>query len=141
MHEYTSTPRIWGLTCPGFPEEISRARRWTLDILADCPRGDDAVLIVSELATNALVHTTSAANVFHVALIRSPHALMIAVTDQGGPDTSPRVEHPEDEATHGRGLGIVALLATHIRVEGNKTGRTITAELHLPRTREEAQRP
>lgn len=24
MHEYTSTNRVWGLTCPGFPEEISR---------------------------------------------------------------------------------------------------------------------
>ena len=138
MHEYTSTPRIWGLTCPGFPEEISRARRWTLDVLADCPRGDDAVLIVSELATNALVHTASKADVFHVALIRSPHVLAISVTDRGGPDTGPRVEHPDEGATNGRGLGIVALLATHVHVEGDQTRRTITAELHLPHAREAA---
>ena len=42
MHEYTSTARVWGLTCPGFPEEVSRARRWTRDILRGSPLAEDA---------------------------------------------------------------------------------------------------
>ncbi len=52
MHEYTCTARVWGLTCPGFPEEVSRARRWTRDILRGSPLAEDAELIVSELSAN-----------------------------------------------------------------------------------------
>ncbi|WP_432092935.1 ATP-binding protein [Streptomyces sp. bgisy100] len=133
--------RIWGLTCPGFPEEVRRARRWALDILGDCPKSDNAELIVSELATNALIHTASRSDVFHVALIRSAHVLAISVTDRGGTDSSPRVEHPDGDSLHGRGLGIVALLATHVHVEGDRTGRTITAEIRLPPAPPGAQWP
>lgn len=71
MHEYMSmgSVRVWGLTCPGFPEEVGRARRWTRDILSGHACVDDAALIVSELGTNALLYTASAKiGVFHVAL-------------------------------------------------------------------------
>jgi hypothetical protein len=44
---------------PGFPEEVSRARRWTRDILAGSPLAEDAELIVSELSANAVLHTAS----------------------------------------------------------------------------------
>ncbi|WP_078941475.1 hypothetical protein [Streptomyces cellulosae] len=67
MHEYTSTARVWGLTCPGFPEEVSRARRWTRDILRGSPLAEDAELIVSELSANG-GHTVTA------ELFTAPHA-------------------------------------------------------------------
>jgi len=133
MDEYTSKLRVWGLTCPGFPEEISRARRWTRDILTNSPHADDAALIVTELGANALVHTASGDDIgtFHVSLAVSALVIAISVTDSGSP-TAPRIKHPGTEATHGRGLGIVTALADNVEIHGDQLGRTITAELLLP---------
>ncbi|CAL2066726.1 protein of unknown function [Streptomyces murinus] len=66
--------QVWGLSCPGFPEEVSRARRWTRDILRGSPLADDAALIVSELSTNAIRHTASglACGSFHLAVATRP---------------------------------------------------------------------
>ncbi|MDX3747377.1 ATP-binding protein [Streptomyces sp. AK08-02] len=131
MHEYTSTARVWGLTCPGFPEEISRARRWTRDILRDSPMADDAELIVSELSTNAVLHTASGleAGSFHLALAVSAQVIALSVTDDGGTGTAPKVEHQGQEAEHGRGLGMVSAIAHRVVVHDSQGGYTVTAEL------------
>ncbi|MFD0251364.1 ATP-binding protein [Streptomyces sp. NPDC127113] len=131
MHEYTSTARVWGLTCPGFPEEVSRARRWTRDILRGSPLADDAELIVSELSANAILHTASgaASGSFHLALAVSPQVVALSVTDAGGTGISPKVEHQDQDAEHGRGLGMVTALAHRVVVHNSQAGHTITAEL------------
>jgi anti-sigma regulatory factor (Ser/Thr protein kinase) len=131
MHEYTSTARVWGLSCPGFPEEVSRARRWTRDILRGSPLADDAELIVSELSANAILHTASGqdSGVFHLALAVSPQVVALSVTDDGGTDSAPKVEHPDEEAMHGRGLGMVSALAHRVVVHDSHGGYTVTAEL------------
>ena len=131
MHEYMSTARVWGLTCPGLPEEISRARRWTRDILRDSPMADDAELIVSELSTNAVLHTASGleAGSFHLALAVSAQVIALSVTDDGSTGTAPKVEHRGQETEHGRGLGMVSALAHRVVVHGSQGGYTVTAEL------------
>lgn len=131
MHEYTSTARVWGLTCPGFPEEVSRARRWTRDILRGSPLADDAELIVSELSANAILHTASgaASGSFHLALAVSPQVVALSVTDAGGTGISPKVEHQDQDAEHGRGLGMVTALAHRVVVHNSQAGHTITVEL------------
>ncbi|MEU3887156.1 ATP-binding protein [Streptomyces sp. NPDC029041] len=131
MHEYTSTVRVWGLTCPGFLEEVSRARRWTRDILRGSPLADDAELIVSELSANAILHTASgtASGSFHLALAVSPQVVALSVTDAGGTSMSPKVEHQGQDAEHGRGLGMVTALAHRVVVHNSQAGHTITAEL------------
>jgi anti-sigma regulatory factor (Ser/Thr protein kinase) len=131
MDEYTSRVRVWGFTCPGSPEEVSRARRWTRDILHDSPCADDAELIVSELGANALLHTVSgdATGTFHISLALSDHVVSISVTDSGGVKTAPQVEHPSDEDTHGRGLGMVSALAHRVETHGDEQGHTVTAHL------------
>ncbi|MEU5358211.1 ATP-binding protein [Streptomyces albidoflavus] len=131
MHEYTSTARVWGLTCPGFPEEVSRARRWTRDILRGSPLADDAELIVSELSANAILHTASgtASGSFHLALAVSPQVVALSVTDAGGTGTAPKVEHQDQHAEHGRGLSMVTALAHRVVVHGSHGGYTVTAEL------------
>ncbi len=132
MHEYMSTERIWELTCPGLPEEVSRIRRWTRDVLRDSPHADDAALIVSELGSNALRHSASGTTngSFHVSLHRSPGVVVLAVTDTGGSPTKPHVETPNDEEIHGRGLGLVTTLASRVRVSGDDYGRTVTVEMN-----------
>jgi anti-sigma regulatory factor (Ser/Thr protein kinase) len=132
MDEYMSRVRIWGFTCPGSPEEVGRVRRWTRDILRDSPCADDAALIVSELGANALLHTLSgdATGTFHVSLAQSDHIVSISVTDSGGTKTAPQVEHPNDDETHGRGLGMVNALAHRVEMSGDQHGHTVTAHLN-----------
>ncbi|MER5753084.1 ATP-binding protein [Streptomyces sp. NPDC002088] len=132
MHEYTSTVRVWGLTCPGFPEEVSRARRWTRDILRGSPLAEDAELIASELSANAIVHTASGQEhgSFHLALAVSGQVVALSVTDDGDACTAPKVEHQDQEAEHGRGLAMVSAIAHRLVVHDSAGGRTVTAELY-----------
>ena len=131
MHEYMSTVRIWELTCPGLPEEVGRVRRWTRDVLSGTPYADDAALIVSELGSNALLHSASGSpnGSFHISLHRSSGALVLAVTDTGGGETKPHVETPDEDDTNGRGLGLVIALASRVEVSGDDYGRTVTVEM------------
>ncbi|MFJ6126058.1 ATP-binding protein [Streptomyces griseoviridis] len=138
MHEYTSRTRVWGLSCPGFPEEVSRARRWTRDILRGSPFAEDAELIVSELSANAILHTASGREYgsFHLAVAVSAQVVAVSVTDDGGTGTAPKVEHQDHDAEHGRGLGMVSVLAHRVIVHASGTGHTITAELFTDARRE-----
>ncbi|MEV8602797.1 ATP-binding protein [Streptomyces griseoviridis] len=131
MHEYTSKSWVWGLSCPGFPEEVSRARRWTRDVLRGSPLAEDAELIVSELSANAILHTASGREYgsFHLAVAVSAQVVAVSVTDDGGTSTAPKVEHQDHDAEHGRGLGMVSALAHRVIVHASGTGHTITAEL------------
>ena len=131
MHEYTSTARVWGLSCPGFPEEVSRARRWTRDILRGSPLAEDAELIVSELSANAILHTASGreSGSFHLAVAVSAQVVAVSVTDDGGTGTAPKVEHQDQDAEHGRGLGMVSVIAHRVVVHDSDQGHTVTAEL------------
>jgi len=138
MDEYMSRVRVWGLSCPGHPEEVGRARRWTRDILRDSPCVDDAELIVSELGSNALLHTASgdATSTFHISLALSDRVVSISVTDCGGTKTSPQAEQADNDDTHGRGLAMVNALAHQVETHGDHEGRTVTA--HLNQCRESA---
>ncbi len=122
-------------TFPGLPEEIHQARRFTDQCLNGSPVADDAGLIVSELATNALRHAASGspAGAFHLTLTLSRQVLAISVTDAGGTARGPELKCPSTEATRGRGLGIVTALAAHVEIHGDHQGRTVTAKLPVPR--------
>jgi anti-sigma regulatory factor (Ser/Thr protein kinase) len=109
---------------------VSRARRWTRDILRGSPLADDAELIVSELSANAILHTASGGlGSFHLALAVSPKVVALSVTDDGGTGTAPKVEQPSEDAVHGRGLGMVSVIAHRVVVHGSHSGYTVTAEL------------
>jgi anti-sigma regulatory factor (Ser/Thr protein kinase) len=120
-------------TFPGDPQELRAARSWTRAALDGHPHSEDAALIVTELGTNALMHTASgdAAGAFHVTLTVSELTIAIAVTDSGDAKTAPEVQHPSLNSTHGRGLGMVAALADSVVVQGDDSGRTVTAELRI----------
>ncbi|WP_405785570.1 MULTISPECIES: ATP-binding protein [unclassified Streptomyces] len=138
MDEYMSSPRRWVLTCPGLPEEVGRARRWTRDVLRGSPCVDDAELIVGELGSNAFLHTRSGAatGTFRVSLAGSDRVVSVSVTDGGGTDTAPRAGHASTDDTRGRGLTLVTALAHHVETHGDRHGRTVTA--HLDRSKEQS---
>jgi anti-sigma regulatory factor (Ser/Thr protein kinase) len=91
-----------------YENSVGRARRFVSGFTADLPddRRDDVALMISELATNALVHASSG---FDVAIDRSTTLLRVSVSDRG--DGTPEVHSPNSTEPHGRGLQIVEALS------------------------------
>ncbi|MFG3131226.1 ATP-binding protein [Streptomyces tendae] len=120
------------------PSEVGRARRWARSrlagsgIRADEPLAETLVLLVSELVTNAVVHTGRS------AVLRL--VLPGAVTEETGEatvrlevdDASDRAPVPRcagGEATGGRGLALVDGLADRWGWSREGTGKRIWCEL------------
>jgi len=104
------------------PDEIARARRFVADELDGRSANvvDTAVLLVSELATNAVRHVGSA---FTVVVDASLSAVRISVSDAGG--GTPRARPLDVGSLDGRGLHIVGSLANEWGVEPAGTGKTV----------------
>jgi len=80
--------RTFARSYPGERRQVRLVRGALASMLEGCPRVDDAVLIGSELAANAVVHSNSAEpdGQFVVrAEVRFGDYIRIAVEDQGGP--------------------------------------------------------
>jgi len=120
---------------PGRPDQIAHARDFTRRILGPCPVLDEAVLLVSELATNAIEHTATArGGSFHVTIYLGDSSLLIAVTDDGS-NSTPMPAHPMDTlAETGRGLELVELIADRWGHCGDEHSRTVWFELSWPPT-------
>lgn len=125
------------------PVSVPAARRfvgdgltsWGLDDLLD-----DAKLCVSELAGNAALHSSSTFMHVQVALDRG--VVRLSVEDDGVvpsaaitprpsfPDVDDPAElHLDDEATTGRGLAIVSILASGWGVERTPRGKRVWCEI------------
>ncbi|MGW0969984.1 ATP-binding protein [Streptomyces sp. NPDC002516] len=96
------------------PRAPAVARRLTRDVLAGRPEWDDdrvheALLVVSELVTNAVVHALPPV-VLQLQLDPEPGiALRVHVTD-GGPGSVPEAATESDPEEHGRGLPVIGTL-------------------------------
>jgi anti-sigma regulatory factor (Ser/Thr protein kinase) len=114
------------------PESVAGARRLTQARLDEWRLGGDAhdaaVLIVSELVTNAVVHTMSARVVCELRC--DGERLRISVQDQGHQPGGPRLSLTAD-GEHGRGLLLVdSMSAAWGSLDaGNASGRIVWAEL------------
>src|ERR1700680_595751 len=87
---------------------VAASRHFANDATSDLSAEiqESAALMVSELATNALVHATTG---FTVSVERRGDYLRIEVADAGG--GRPTVRSPQPSEPHGRGLRIVNELA------------------------------
>jgi len=94
-------------------------QRWGRDDLVD-----DAALVVSELATNAVVHACSD---FTVALSRRRDGVRIAVADSSVESPQPR--YPGWMAPGGRGLRVVRTIASSTGHDLVAGGKVVWAEL------------
>lgn len=128
---------IWRRTFAGTPDQIPEARHFARYLLADSQHRDDAELIVSELATNALRHTSSSrpGGTFIVEISRSTTTTTIAVYDCGWGGV-PRFGIPQRvSARHRRGLAIVEATAHRTGYEGDDaTGHKVWAQLQTHTT-------
>lgn len=97
-------------------------RRWECEGLLDT-----VSLLVSELVTNSVVHANSAPD---VSVQLKADTVRIEVTDQGR--DLPEVEDAGDDATSGRGLAMVEVLASAWGVDATPEGKTVWFEVGRP---------
>jgi anti-sigma regulatory factor (Ser/Thr protein kinase) len=119
---------IWRRSFPGRAEHVRQARDFAGFLLADLPRVDDVVLVVSEFAANALRHTASArpGGRYWVEVRRWRDGASVSLTDEGSHKV-PTVPELDDFSECGRGLQTVRALATEWHWSGDRRGRTFTA--------------
>ena len=117
-------------TFAGRREDTRAARSFVLGMLEpwrDEQLAAEAALVVTELATNAVLHAGSA---FSVSLALSGGAIRISVGD--AVPLGPTGVDKQLAAASGHGLGVVAAMATRWGVETVPSGKTVWAELPLP---------
>lgn len=110
-------------TFRGRADQVARVRHEIAAYLGGCPAADDATLIVSEIVSNAIVHSDSKGESFTVRCEIFRNHVLIEVRDAGG-NWEPR---GDDEG--GRGLAIVAALTAEWGVDGDARGRTVWARI------------
>ena len=118
--------RSWGrrrsVSFDAASESVRRAREVIRDLYAEAPRAPDnldtALLLVSEVVTNAVLHGRGKAVLdAHLA----PERLEVGVTDDN--PVPPEVQHVEEVlAESGRGMLLVEQLAARWGVEPTASG-------------------
>jgi DNA-binding NarL/FixJ family response regulator len=110
---------------------VRSARRFVKDILTQwdlLPLLDDALIVVSELAANAITHAESD---YRVRLSSTQRSVRIEVRDGGEGTPEPQPKSLTSE--HGRGLLMVAAIAASWGIERSEGRRKLVwAELALP---------
>lgn len=94
--------------------------RWQLDALVDV-----AVLLTSELVTNAIVHAQTDVEITITRV--DPRTITVAVSDSSR--SEPRVQRHQDDSATGRGLGILDALASSWDVVSDAAGKTVSFTL------------
>src|ERR1044072_8575097 len=95
------------LSLPGVPASVSEARHAVASFLADTSQDTaDVVLLVSELVTNAIVHTASRDGSLWLSVTRAEDHVVVAVIDKGS-QSIPAVKPARLSALNGRGLRLV----------------------------------
>ncbi|MCK7626291.1 ATP-binding protein [Streptomyces sp. RS10V-4] len=117
------------------PAEVGRARRWARSRLAgsgigaDEPLAETLILLISELVTNAVVHTGSTAR---LRMCFSGSGAVVGTVRVEVVDTSarpPRPRHADGDDTNGRGLELVDGLADRWGWQREGTGKRIWCEV------------
>ncbi|MFE3286192.1 SpoIIE family protein phosphatase, partial [Streptomyces sp. NPDC059233] len=120
------------------PERIAGARQQIRELLhdwADEEQLDSAVLMVSEMVTNVLVHTDGDALLVAEAVGElGERRLRVEVADTS--DELPHKRHPGEMASSGRGVLLMEMLADSWGVDPRGEGKTIWFELY-----EQSKRP
>jgi len=133
-HGTGSEPDLWLRVFAGERRRVPEARAFVARALVGCPAQETLMACGSELAANAVAHTASGdGGLFTVEVIRPANGVaLVAVTDAGSP-RAPSVRHVDALAEGGRGLALVAALASnwgHHQALGG--GHTVWAQATWP---------
>jgi anti-sigma regulatory factor (Ser/Thr protein kinase)/GAF domain-containing protein len=134
------------------PDAANRARRFVRETLTDWGKSgdyglesvlDDALLLTSELVTNAVVHAGTAATVqceLRPGVGGTPTGIRVEVADRHpskplpapGETETTRAGAEQGEAEHGYGLYLTTYLADSWGVQYSRTAKQVWFELRLP---------
>jgi anti-sigma regulatory factor (Ser/Thr protein kinase) len=110
---------------PGSGDQVGRARQFVGQVLGGCPAADDAVLLTSELVTNAITHTASGRDgKIVVTVYRADTRVRVEVRDDGS-DQVPVLRPYGLAEESGCGLGLVELMAHCWGYRGGRRGRIV----------------
>jgi anti-sigma regulatory factor (Ser/Thr protein kinase) len=122
------------LTIPGRPEHVREARAFMAKVLGqECPFVDVAVLLTSELVTNAVMHSNSrwAGGMVTLVVTEMSGGLRVEVADSGSDLNSPIVKR-DAYASDGHGLFLVQNLADQWGYLRDQAGTTVWFWLRPP---------
>jgi serine/threonine-protein kinase RsbW len=122
-----AAPPVTARVFAGDAGQVRAARRFLAGVLDGCPAAEDALLCVSELATNAVLHSRSGrpGGRFTVRATVRTGSVRVAVTDEGGPWGRER----DGDGQSGRGLLIVGELASRWGRDEGGAGWTVWFEI------------
>ncbi|MFI6454066.1 ATP-binding protein [Streptosporangium amethystogenes] len=116
----------WRKVFPGRVASVPEARDLPAGRVA-APLLDDVLLLLSELAANAVAHSDSGRTAdgrLAVYLARTT-MVHVEVTDDGSVTSAPAVRVPETDGDGGRGLWLVDLLAAEWGSHRDGAGRSV----------------
>jgi anti-sigma regulatory factor (Ser/Thr protein kinase) len=105
------------------------ARSYLQDWQVPAPVVDDALLVVSELVTNAVRHAGSESRTLELELARTGDHLRVALSD--GSTASPSPRSASHVAEDGRGMAILAALSDRWGIEPHNGGKQVWWEVDL----------
>jgi anti-sigma regulatory factor (Ser/Thr protein kinase) len=139
-YDQQAAARRWKMQFTSSPKCVSLVRKQVSKALAGWGYGQDdidrALIVCSELATNAVEHGHSPGRLFEVRVTAEGTTCLVEVSD-----ASPRLPHPVIAGTydeHGRGLQLVAAIAEETgHRPRDPLGKTVWARLLLDAPKEE----
>ena len=130
-----TTATLAQVRLPGTAVAVSQARRFVAGVIGDgFPALDDVLVLVSEVASNAVQHTASRdGGMFEVAVWVTGSSVRVEIGDQGG-TCEPTVASQDSPGVlaGGRGLRIVEALAARWGHAGDELGRVVWFEVVCP---------
>ncbi len=117
--------RVFLGTC----SQVHNVREFVAEIIDGCPVADDVILLASEIATNAVVHTASGKDGTFTVVVQPGDGMVRVEIHDGGSDTMPDIRSAEELAGSGLGLGLVETLATRWGYLGDRDGRVVWFEV------------
>lgn len=122
-----ATVIVGSLTTAGQTKNVSEARAFVARTLGpDHPCADEAILLCSELVTNAVLHSESGrpSGTVTVVVLGLPGAVRVEVVDNGSARSTPVVKADVYEP-HGHGLFLVEQLAENWGYTRDEVGTTV----------------
>jgi serine/threonine-protein kinase RsbW len=113
----------------GSPNEVRNVRSFVDQLILGCPVADDIVLLASELAANAVMHTASGADgTFSVSVRTDDGNIRVEVHDLGS-GKAPTLHNSAVTTEAGRGLRLVEMIAARWGHSGGQCGRIVWFEV------------
>ena len=113
----------------GSHHEVRNVREFVAEAVDGSPVTDDVILLASEVATNAIVHTASGKGGTFTVVVRPGDGLIRVEVHDSGSQTPPGVRPAGALTSSGRGLGLVETLTARWGHLGDRDGRVVWFEV------------